>query len=309
MFRLGLIGGGRMGRTHLRALANSSKVTVTAIAETHAPAAAELRTAGHTVFDSVDELLTSGLIDGILIAAPSPQHLELVQAVAAAGLPILCEKPCGVLPEHARAAQASAAQAGVLLQVAYWRRFVPELARLRQQIVSGELGTLHFLACTQWDGEPPAAQFRTTSGGIFIDMGVHELDQARWLTGSEVVSLVGYAHPRTQDPAATADVDSAQALLHMADGSSVLVSLGRYFPGGDMVVAEAFGVAGHQQISVIDPTDGEAAQLRALQLQAEAFARAAQGGSPEGASGHDAWAALDLAAQLTASAQLPTQGQ
>lgn len=298
-----------MGRTHIRALTDSTEVVISAIAEPFAPAADELRAQGHTVFDTVAELMTSGLVDGVLIAAPSDRHLQIVQEVATAGLPILCEKPCGVAPEQAKAAQECATAAGVLLQVAYWRRFVPELVQLRERLAAGELGTLQFLACSQWDGEPPVARFRASSGGIFVDMGVHELDQARWLTGSEVVAAVAYAHPRTQDPQATADVDSAQALLHMSDGSSVLVSLGRYFPGGDMVTAEAFGVAGHETVSVIDPADGDINQLRALRLQAEAFAAAARGGAQHGASGQDAYAALSLAAQLSQSAHLPPQGK
>ena len=121
----------------------------------------------------------------MLIAAPSTLHLSLVRQIAAAGLPILCEKPCGITADQAREAAAIAERHNVKLQVAYWRRFVPALQRLHQRIANGELGALYFVACHQWDGEPPSAQFRVGSGGIFVDMGVHEFDQIRWLTGQE----------------------------------------------------------------------------------------------------------------------------
>ena len=298
-FRLGLIGGGRMGRTHIRALVDSSEVTVVAIAEPFEQSAEQLRSEGFTVYPTIAQLLVEAELDGVLIAAPSDKHLEVVTQVAQAGLPILCEKPCGVAPEQAAQAIAVAKDAGVLMQVAYWRRFVPELVALREQIASGKLGTLHLLVCSQWDEAPPPSQFRSSSGGIFIDMGVHEIDQARWLTGCEVVEMSGYSHPETTDAGVVGDVDSAQALLHMSDGTTVLVSLGRFFPGGDMVTAEAFGTLGHTLIPVVAPADGEANQLHALRLQAEAFANNVKGAPIQGATGHDAHMALELAYKLT----------
>src|SRR5207244_2749545 len=128
---------------------------------------------------TIDELLDAGDVDGVLIAAPSDRHVELVSRLAAAGLPILCEKPCGVSSESIRVAAQAAEEAGVPLQVAYWRRYVPALQALRARIVAGELGKLHLLAAFQWDGRPPASPFRAHSGGIFIDMGVHEFDELR----------------------------------------------------------------------------------------------------------------------------------
>src|SRR5205823_3197017 len=104
---------------------------------------------------------------------------------AAAGISVLCEKPLGVRAADAEAAARAAEDAGIVLQVGYWRRFVPELRSLRERIAAGELGEINQLACMQWDQEPPTSQFRSHSGGIAIDMGVHEFDQTRWLVGQE----------------------------------------------------------------------------------------------------------------------------
>ncbi len=292
-FRLGLVGAGRMGRTHLRALAGSDRVKVTAVAEMSA--AARQAVAGADLYGSTAEMLDHAALDGVLIAAPTDQHGAIIAEVAARGLPILCEKPCGLTAAQARAS----ARAGVPLQVAYWRRFVPGLRQLRDRIAAGELGVIHLVTCYQWDERPPSPVFRAHSGGIAIDMGVHEFDQLRWLTGQDIGSLAVVSSGPAPD--GIADVDGAQVVVALSGGATGFVSLGRYFPVGDAVWAEAFGTRGHERCDVIDPAEGEAAQLEALRRQAESFAAYAAGGPCEGATAADAIAALTAAEQVTAA--------
>jgi myo-inositol 2-dehydrogenase/D-chiro-inositol 1-dehydrogenase len=306
MFRLGLVGAGRMGRTHLRALRESTDVRIVAIAE---PLDA-LRDEAVAAFDvmgysSLSDMLASGGIDGVLIVTPSDSHVDVIALVAAAGLPILCEKPCGVSAEDTRRAQKIVRDAGVALQIGYWRRFVPTLELLREGIESGHFGDVLSLSCLQWDGEPPSSAFRARSGGVFIDMGVHEFDQARWLLGSDFTSMSAYASPAISDPDVSDDPDSAQVLCETTSGATVFVSLGRHYDGGDMASIEVFGSRDHVHSVFLDPDDGESAQLEALVLQAQSFAEYATGGSRRGASVEDAIAALEAAARaaslLTAS--------
>jgi myo-inositol 2-dehydrogenase / D-chiro-inositol 1-dehydrogenase len=299
-FGIGLVGAGRMGRTHLRALVGSDVVRVTAIAEPSAAArqaVAEPSVAGPgvAVYESVKELLDQAEVDGVLIAAPTDQHGAVIAEVAARGLPILCEKPCGLTAAAARAS----AQVGVPLQVAYWRRFVPGLRQLHDRIAAGDLGVIHLVTCYQWDERPPSANFRAHSGGIAIDMGVHEFDQLRWLTGQDIGGLSVVTSGSAPD--GIADVDGAQVILSLTGGATGFVSLGRYFRLGDAVWAEAFGTGGHERCDVIDPAEGEIAQLAALRAQAESFASFAAGGPCEGATIDDAVAALAAAEQVTAA--------
>ena len=295
-FGIGLIGAGRMGRTHLRALAGSGRVAVTAIAEPSAAARAAVAAPGVTLHETVTEMLDRAALDGVLIAAPTDQHGAIIAEVAARGLPILCEKPCGLTAAQARAS----AGAGVPLQVAYWRRFVPGLRQLHDRIAAGELGVIHLVTCYQWDERPPPPVFRAHSGGIAIDMGVHEFDQLRWLTGQDIGGLSAVASGSAPD--GIADVDGAQVILTLTGGATGFVSLGRYHPVGDIVWAEAFGTRGHERCDVIDPAEGEAAQLEALRRQAESFAAYAAGHGPcEGATADDAIAALAAAEQVTAA--------
>ena len=297
-FRLGLVGAGRMGRTHLRALAGSKRVAVTAIAEMSPVARSALGDAdGVTLHASVAEMLAAGATDGVLIAAPTDQHGAIIAEVAARGLPVLCEKPCGLTAAAARASAAAAAEAGVPLQVAYWRRFVPGLRRLHDRIAAGEFGTVHLVTCYQWDEQPPPAAFRAHSGGIAIDMGVHEFDQLRWLTGQDIGGLAVAASGRAPD--GIADVDGAQVIAALSGGGCGFVSLGRYYRAGDAVWAEVFGTRDSERCDVIDPAEGERAQLEALRRQAESFAEFAAGAPCAGATADDAVAALTAAEQVT----------
>jgi myo-inositol 2-dehydrogenase/D-chiro-inositol 1-dehydrogenase len=305
-FRLGLIGAGRMGRTHMRAFAGSGHVAVTAIAEVSAPNREAVASSGAALYPSAAQMLDQAPVDGVLITAPSDQHARIVAEVAARGLPILCEKPCGVTTTQTRAAAAAAAAAGVPFQVAYWRRYVPPLRRLRERIAGGELGTVHLVACYQWDDKPPAAAFRAHSGGILIDMGVHEFDQLRWLTGQDIGPLAAVASGLVPDglgeaPNRTPDVDSAQVIAELSGGGSGIISLGRFHPAGDMARAEAYGTRGTVRCDFLDPAEGERAQLEAVRLQAESFAAFARGGLCEGATGADAIAALEAAERAGAA--------
>jgi len=298
VFRLGLVGAGRMGRTHLRALRDATDVRVVGVAEPvdalRDEAVATYGVAGHA---SLDELLASGGLDGVLIVTPSDSHVEVIAAVARAGLAILCEKPCGVSAADTARARSAVLDAGVPLQVAYWRRFVPELVSLRERIAGGDFGDVLTVSCLQWDGEPPSAAFRARSGGIFVDMGVHEFDQARWLTGSEFTRLSAAASPIVTDPDSAGDPDSAQVLAETDSGATVVISLGRHYAGGDMASVEVFGTRDHQLSVFLDPVDGERAQLEALRRQATAFADYAGGQPCRGATVDDAIRTLEAAAR------------
>jgi myo-inositol 2-dehydrogenase/D-chiro-inositol 1-dehydrogenase len=313
--RLALIGAGRMGRMHLQAIAESDEVRVVALVDpsTEARAASEVdrRPPG---YGSLHEALEGesaadgggaleaeahgktdheGAVEAVLIAAPTPLHGSLVAACAERGLPILCEKPCGFTTDEIDAAAAAARDAGVLLQIGYRRRYVPELAALREELQEGRLGALLQITCSQWDEEPPGLGFRRSSGGIAVDMGVHELDQIRWLTGRDIeragaVAVAGHVED---------DVDCATMTYELVGGGVGVVSLGRYFPHGDCVWVDVMGTRGYSRVDVLWGKSGKTWHP-ALRAQAEDFARCVRSGAtPAGASAQDARRTLQLAAQ------------
>ena len=286
-----------MGRTHLRALRDIASVRIVAVTEPvdtlRDDAVATFAVTGHR---SLGDMLDAGGLDGVLIVTPSDSHVGVIATIAAAGLPILCEKPCGVTADDTRRAKAIVRGAGVALQIGYWRRFVPELQRLRDAIANGDFGDVLTLSCLQWDGEPPSAAFRVRSGGVFIDMGVHEFDQARWLTDGDFTEMTAAASAVITDDESDGDPDSAQVLASTTSGATVFVSLGRHYAGGDMASVEVFGTTNHAQSLFLNPHDGERVQLEALVRQAEAFADFVHGEPCRGSTVDDAIAALDAAA-------------
>ena len=291
--RLAVIGAGRMGRTHLRALARTRGVEAVAAVDPVDGVRAQLEREGLRTWSSADQLLDAGGFDAVLIAAPTDLHLDLVTRFAGAGLPILCEKPCGVhAGETARAVRA-AADADIVLQVGYWRRFVPALVTVRERLLAGEYGSLLLVSCWQWDAQPPPASFRERSGGILLDMGVHEFDQLRWLTGREIEEVIAVA--------AAPDADSATALVQLDDGTGALVSLGRMFPQGDCCWLELMGTSGHVREPFVWGEQGVRVFHDALIAQAEAFAGAVRGEAPRGATGEDAIRAIQAADRAAGS--------
>lgn len=302
LFRLGLIGAGRMGRNHLQAIGGSQTVHVTGVVDSDPGTRAAIAAAGTPAYASLDELVAAGQIDGALIAVPTNRHVSVLANVTAARIPVLCEKPCGLTVDETRRCASAASRAGVLLQVAYWRRFVPELGQLRQQIRSGKLGDILAVNCYQWDAAPPSADFRGSSGGIFIDMGVHEFDQVRWLTGQEFTTV----HVASSRDGDDRDPDCGQLVAELDGGSTAMVSLGRWHPAGDSCKVEVFGTKGTVSSWFLDPVDGDAVFRRALQAQAEAFAAAVRAGGGSavagqiaGSSADDALAALSVASDAT----------
>jgi myo-inositol 2-dehydrogenase / D-chiro-inositol 1-dehydrogenase len=296
--RVAVVGAGRMGRAHLGALARAPSLEAVAVVEPAQAARAATRLRG---FATVGELLEAGGCEAAVIAAPSDRHRELVAAFAGAGIPVLCEKPCGVRPQDARAAAEAARAAGVVLQVGYWRRFVPELVGLRERIAAGELGQVCALSCWQWDERPPPAEFRRHSGGIAIDMGVHELDCIRWLLGQEIERVAGMAATVAYGERVPGDPDTAEVVAALSGGAVATVSLGRRFVHGDCCWIEAFGTAGHARCAYMWGAAGERVFQDALVAQAEAFAAAVRGAPQAGASAEDAERALAAAGRVAAA--------
>jgi myo-inositol 2-dehydrogenase / D-chiro-inositol 1-dehydrogenase len=280
-----------MGRVHLEALREARRAEAVAVAD---PDAAAREATGLPGYATVDELLDAGVADAVLIAAPTDLHGELVAQVAAAGLPILCEKPLGLTAAQAEAAAAAAE--GVLLQVGYWRRFVAELGQLKGLLERGELGAPQQVLSHQWDEEPPANGFRARSGGIAIDMAVHEIDQIRWLLGEEFGDVSAVAGAPVPPDAPPGDADVAVATARLSGGTVATITLGRRFPPGDSCWLELFATEAHvrSEFMFAEP----AVFTAALAAQADAFADAVAGGAQLGATGADAVAALRVAERI-----------
>ncbi len=242
--RLGLIGLGRIGAFHAQTL--SGLAAVDSIVVTDAVPAVTKEVAarvGAEPVDSVQELLAAG-VDGVLVAAATDTHPELVLAAVEAGLPVFCEKPLARDVTAAVALARRVQESGVAVQVGYPRRFDPAFLAARAAVQSGELGALHTVRSTTLDPAPPPAAYLAGSGGIFRDCAVHDFDAVRWVSGREVVEVYATGSDRG-DPlfADIGDVHTAAAILTLDDGTLGVVSNSRGNPRGYDVRLELHGTA------------------------------------------------------------------
>jgi myo-inositol 2-dehydrogenase/D-chiro-inositol 1-dehydrogenase len=247
---IGIVGAGRMGSIHARLIAQRMpEATLVGIADVNLPAAQRLADDLGRVpaFGSFDEMLGVPALQAVLIATSSNRHLEAIIAAAAAGKDILCEKPIALAMADTVAAIAAADAARVRLQVGFMRRWDPDYARAKARLASGVLGRPMLFKSLQFDIEPPPSAFADpkVSGGIMIDMGIHEFDLACWLMDDDVVEVHAFgssvAHP---DLATVGDVDSAVVNLRFAGGTTGAVELARNTTYGEDVRTEVLATAG-----------------------------------------------------------------
>ena len=239
--RLGLIGLGRIGAFHAETLAGLDGVEL--IVTDALPELAERIAAkyGLATAASPSELLTMDL-DGVVIAAATDAHPELILAAVGAGHPVFCEKPVARAPEEA--VEVLRQCAGAKVQIGYNRRFDPGFVAARDAVLSGELGHLHTVRSTTMDPAPPPAGHLAASGGIFRDCSVHDFDIVRYVTGAEVVEVYATGSDRGDDIFAAAhDVSTAAAVLTLDDDTLAVVSNTRYNGRGYDVRLELHGTA------------------------------------------------------------------
>lgn len=242
--RLGLIGLGRIGAFHATTLTGLNAVDSLVVYDA-APALVDAVVERHGAepASSVDALLAAGL-DGVVIAAATDAHPELILASLAAGLPTFCEKPVSKNPAQSVAILSQTQASGVPVQIGYPRRFDAAFAEARRAVAAGELGFLHTVRSTTLDPAPPPDSYIKASGGIFRDCSVHDFDAIRYVTGQEIVEV--YATGSNQGAAVFAendDVDTAATILTLESGALAVVSNSRYNARGHDVRIELHGSA------------------------------------------------------------------
>ena len=240
--RLGLIGLGRIGAFHATTLSGLQHVESLVVYDA-VPALVDrtVDRVGAEAAASPDALLKAG-IDGVVIAAATSAHPDLIMAALEAGIPTFCEKPVSSDPTASADILRRTETSGVPVQIGYPRRFDAAFAAAREAVASGSLGWLHTVRSTTLDPAPPPDDYLRASGGIFRDCSVHDFDAVRYVTGQEVVEV--YATGSNQGAAVFAecgDVDSAATVLTLESGALAVVSNSRYNVRGYDVRLELHG--------------------------------------------------------------------
>jgi myo-inositol 2-dehydrogenase/D-chiro-inositol 1-dehydrogenase len=249
--RFGVIGAGRIGKIHAENLATRiPDVTVAGISDVNAKAAQELADRLHiaAVEEDYHTLLADPTIDAVAICSSTDTHAQIVVEAAEAGKHIFCEKPIDLRLEKIDAALEAVEKAGVKLQIGFNRRFDPNFRKVRTMVSEGKIGTPHIIRITSRDPAPPPLSYIKVSGGIFLDMTIHDFDMARYLSGSEVEEVYTAAGVMV-DPAIgeAGDLDTAIITLRFANGAIGTIDNSRQAVYGYDQRVEVFGSNGMVQ--------------------------------------------------------------
>lgn len=245
---VGIIGAGRIGKVHANTLVTRIlDANVLAIADVFAEsakAAAEQYNIPHHTTDYT-EILNNPDIQAVVICSSTDTHSQFIMEAAQAGKHVFCEKPIDFQLSRIDAALDAVKQAGVKFQVGFNRRFDPNHMRLKQAIEDGEIGTPHMLHIISRDPAPPPIEYIKVSGGIFLDMSIHDFDMARFLIGDEVEEIYTAAGVRV-DPAIgeAGDVDTAVMMLKFKNGVIGTIDNSRQAVYGYDQRVEVFGSGG-----------------------------------------------------------------
>ena len=245
---VGLVGVGRIGRLHAEHLAYRipqarllavSDVVVEAAQKAAADLGVPIATRDHrAIMDNPD-------IEAVVICSSTDTHSLMIEEAAAAGKHIFCEKPIDFDLARIDRALAAVDKAGVKLQIGFNRRFDPNFRRVRELVASGKIGRPHILRITSRDPQPPPIAYVKVSGGIFLDMTIHDFDMARYLIGSEVEEIYVAAGVMVDPEIGKAgDVDTAVITLRFENGAIGTIDNSRRAVYGYDQRVEVFGSGG-----------------------------------------------------------------
>ncbi len=241
---VGVIGTGRIGTIHAGNLTHVPGVHLKAVADPLV-VASEWEDRGVEALLDPHALIADSDIDAVFVCSPTPTHAELTMAAAEAGKHVFCEKPIDLEPDRIRRTLQVVARSGVKLQVGFNRRFDPTFARLRGAVVDGEVGDLHMVKIVARDPSPPPPEYVRDSGGMFLDMTIHDFDMVRFLSGSEVLEVHAFGAVLV-DPAIgeAGDVDTAVVTMKLANGGLAVIENSRRAVFGYDQRIEVFGSRG-----------------------------------------------------------------
>jgi len=263
--RVGLIGTGRIGRMHASIIATTPGLCLTQVVDVNAESAQEAAAALNvTAASSIEELLNSNDVDAVAICTTTDTHVDLIVAAAQVGKAIFCEKPVSLDLAEVDRAIAAVASAKVPFLVGFNRRFDPHHRAVREAVQNGDVGELHLFRVTSRDPAVPPVSYVNGSGGLFIDMMIHDFDMAHYITGSRIVEVFATGAVRI-DPAIgeAGDIDTAVVVLTHEDGTITTIDNSRQASYGYDQRIEAFGSKGmvvsqnvHEHNAILSNADG-----------------------------------------------------
>jgi myo-inositol 2-dehydrogenase/D-chiro-inositol 1-dehydrogenase len=311
--RFGLLGAGRIGKVHAKAVTGDAGARLVAVADAMPAAAQAIAHQYGCAVRSIEEIEAVPDIDAVVICTPTDTHADLIERFARAGKAIFCEKPIDLSIDRVKSCLAVVRATKATLMVGFNRRFDPHFRAVRAEIDRGTLGAVEMVVITSRDPGAPPVDYIKRSGGIFRDMTIHDFDMARFLLGEEVTEVSAMAAVLV-DPAigAAGDYDSVQVMLKTAGGRMAAISNSRRATYGYDQRIEVHGAKGLASAENQRPVSIEVATgtgytrpplhdffmtryTEAYAAEIAAFIAALQGKGSASPSGEDGLIALALA--------------
>lgn len=288
MIKVGIIGAGRIGRVHITGISTrvrnaEIKILADPFMQEETAAWAESMGVEHVTGD-YREILADPEIDAVLICSPTDTHAAISVEAIRAGKHVFCEKPIDHDLEKIKEVLQALKENPVKYQVGFNRRFDHNFEAVRSAVAAGRIGEPHLIRITSRDPEPPSPEYVKSSGGMFLDMTIHDFDMVRYLTGCDAEELYAEAAVLV-DPAIgeAGDVDTAVVTLKMKNGAIAVIDNSRRAAYGYDQRAEVFGTEGmiavgndtlsSAVLSTCDGVKGEKPLYFFLERYLDSFAR------------------------------------
>jgi len=223
-----VLGAGRIGQVHARAIAATAGATLVAIADPDAAAAQTAQAQFGGELRSIAAIMGSDDVDAVVICTPTDTHADLIEQAAKAGKAIFCEKPIDLSLARVKSCLAVVQDTGARLMLGFNRRYDPDFMALKAAIDAGQIGDVEMVTITSRDPGAPPADYIKRSGGIFRDMTIHDFDVARWMLGEEVETVLAAGSVLVDPEIGTlGDYDSVNVILRTASGKQATITNSR----------------------------------------------------------------------------------
>jgi len=319
--RFALLGAGRIGKVHARAVTSNPAAKLVAVADAMAQAAKDIAAQYGCEVRTVEQIASASDIDAVVICTPTDTHADLIEKFSNAGKAIFCEKPIDLSVKRVRECLAVVDKNKTKLMVGFNRRFDPHFMAVRAAIDAGEIGEVEMVTIVSRDPAPPPVDYIKRSGGIFRDMTIHDFDMARYLLGEEIGSVSAQGSVLVDKAiGAAGDYDSVSVMLSTATGKHATISNSRRASYGYDQRIEAHGSKGavaaeNQRAVSIEIANAKGytrpplldffmtRYIQAYANEIAAFIDALGGKRPAAPSGQDGLIALALADAAVKSAK------
>ena len=277
--KMALIGAGRMAGTHAKALRAVPELELRTVCDALPENAARLAQTLGVSTGTLEETLNDPELGAVIITAPTPTHAALIQKAAEAGKHIFVEKPLTATLAEAEDATRAVQKAQVQCQVGFQRRFDPAYVEAKKAVTAGEIGQLMSFRGVSRDPSPPPLEFLKTSGGLMLDLGIHDLDTMRFFVGEVVEVHATGSVQKMPELAEYGLFDSAVATVRFENGALGTLDLGLHTAYGYEIRAEVLGEYGRLHLEMTSPLNltrytAEGATKRGPQTFEERFLEA-----------------------------------